>query len=250
MILRITSSFEFIGNKIQQLCLRYPWLVRIYGFFFDYSSRITYLFLITRGGLAFNLVFPTLMTVFHLREFAAFYSQIQGKGWLHFYSIALETFSLDYLLMYVFYMILIEITIINTLLVHAPVIREYMISRYGPDILKERGYNTMFRTAKNLFSIGGSVVVASVVAVGSYHQLHLETLEAIKEANQHIYNNNAKILNISVNNFHEYNTNYLKYLEVSKTIPNLVPPTMPPKPTLMPSLVPASAQSMLPVIEK
>jgi hypothetical protein len=86
MILRITSSFGVIGNKIQQLCIRYPWLVRIYGFFFDYSSRITYLFLITRGGLAFNLVFPTLMTVFHFREFVAFYSQIQIKGWVCFYS--------------------------------------------------------------------------------------------------------------------------------------------------------------------
>lgn len=229
----VSTFFQESGNRIEFLCQKFPLFVSIFSLFFDYTSRVTYYLVIPPIVVAFHLVLPTFVTIMHLREFSIFLAKVNAQGILHIIPLALETFSLDYILMHIYYMLLLQITNLNAILAHVPSVREQMISKYGPDIFKNRGYNSSSMSPRNTILYAGGILTASVLGIAANYQLNMNVLDLITQTNQNIQAINTKTLEtISENHtlaIEKYHQDYNTYIEGAKTIKNLQPPTYPPQ---------------------
>lgn len=156
----LTNLNKFIINKPK---------LKIFLFkFFDFMSKITYyLFIDLRLFIPFSLL-CFFIVVFFSTESLYFFHYLLEKG-LSFSTFKYAFFNVlnIYLqLLFVFFFVSLQIIIANMMIIQIPCIRNLMIERYGPTIIKQRGYNSPVTTALRWGAV--SFVLSSGFASAAY----------------------------------------------------------------------------------
>jgi hypothetical protein len=208
-----TMTFTLFSTKVDILLKKYPTYGRLVCLYFDWSSRITHFILFNPVIFVFIYFLIPLVISTHFLEINYFNKDLSEHGISYFFEAYKKHIGAQLTCLFLFLSTLIEVVITNTILCTTDTVTTYMKTKYGDDILKNRGYNVPSASVKRVITYAGVAIVSFGISATK------DAMIAIEGIREHGITNRQAIRQA----IEEDTRKYQAYLDHFKDKPDLAP---------------------------